>query len=130
MLATLPSASDKAQRELAERFSSTSSTSTATRVVPEKTKRSFWRPLSFSLAGAAATLATVLIVLSINRHDSPTDVAKLLAQAYTENRTIEMRIPGAKHAEIRQERSGDAGSILSKSGAARQAADKISAGLS
>lgn len=126
-LAQLPSAEAKGQRKLAERLGGTAATNV--RVVADKRKRSFWKPLSFSLAGAAVAIAAVLVFVSVNRHDSPADVAKLLAQAYTENRTIETRIPGAKHAEIRQQKSGDTGSLLNTPEAARKAADRISAGL-
>src|SRR5262249_58575161 len=52
-------------------------------------------------------------------------VEKLLAQAYTEQRSIEMRIPYAKHSEFHQLRSGDYRSLLSLPEASREAAHQI-----
>jgi cytochrome c-type biogenesis protein CcmH/NrfG len=126
-LAALPSAGAEAQRRLAEKLMPSIPTP-----IPEpvpKRKGSFWWPLSFSLAGAAAVAAVVffLVPVLISRN-SPADVQKLLAQAYTENRQIEMRIPGAKHAEMKQQRSGEAGSLLAMPEAERKALDKIAAG--
>jgi tetratricopeptide (TPR) repeat protein len=123
-ISSLPSASPQAQRRLAERLMQSTSSP-----IPEpvpKPKPSFWWPLSFSLAGAAA-VAAVALYFFIPRN-SPADVQKLLAEAYTENRQIEMRIPGAKHAEMKQQRSGEAGSLLAIPGAERKALDKIAAG--
>lgn len=126
-LAALPSATPTAQRKLAEKL--------AQAVTPEPVpiadsrKRSFWWPLSFSLAGAAALAVVVFftVPLLLSRN-SPADVQKLLAEAYTQDRKIEMRIPGAKHAEMKQQRSGDADSLLAMPEAERKALEKISAG--
>lgn len=127
-LAELPGATPTAQRKLAERLAG--STASTTEPPPEKRKRSIWWPLSFSLAGAAVVVAVSFFAVPVLiSRNSPAEAQKLLAEAYTENRTIEMRIPGAKHAEIRQQRSGDSGSILNTSEAARKAQDKISSGL-
>lgn len=116
-LSSLPSASPEAQRKLAEKLS------------PGKPKRSFWWPLSFSLAGAAvAAIAFFTLPVLISRN-SPAETQRLLAEAYTQNRQIEMRLPYAKHGEIKQQKSGDAGSLLAMPAAERKALDKISAGL-
>src|SRR5262249_9700530 len=40
----------------------------------------------------------------MNRHDSPAEVEKLLAQAYSQQRTLELRLPGANHALIKEKR--------------------------
>lgn len=126
-ISSLPSASPKAQRKLAEKL--TGLTVITPQPVQEH-KRSFWWPLSFSLAGTAAVAAVAFftIPLLISRN-SPAAVQELLAEAYTQNRQIEMRIPGAKHGEIKQQRSGDSGSLLATPAAERKALDKISAGL-
>ena len=62
--------------------------------------------------------ALVLLVLAswagFSRLRSPSAAERLLAQAYTEQRSLEMRIPGAKHAQIQAERSA-IGSSLDKS---------------
>lgn len=126
-IAALPSAGAREQRKLAQKMAgAVGSDVSPAREISAKRRRSLWWPLSFSLAGAAAVAAAVFFVWPRN---SPADVEKLLAQAYTQDRTIEMRIPGAKHAEIRQLRAAGAGSILGVSGSAREAQDKISAAL-
>jgi cytochrome c-type biogenesis protein CcmH/NrfG len=106
-ISSLPSASPTAQRRLAERL--TQSTPSPLPEPVHKGKRSIWWPLSFSLAGAAAVAAIIFFVVPVLiSRNSPADVQKLLAQAYTEDRQIEMRIPGAKHGDIQQSR-GSAG---------------------
>jgi tetratricopeptide (TPR) repeat protein len=50
-----------------------------------------------------------------------------MAQAYPENRNLEMRIPYAKHGEFRQLRSGDSVSLLSLPEAYREASVRIAA---
>jgi cytochrome c-type biogenesis protein CcmH/NrfG len=85
--------------------------------------------LSFSLAGAAAVAAALFFIIpTLIARNSPAEVKKLLAEAYTQDRKIEMRIPGAKHAEMKQQRSGEAGSLLAMPEAERKALDKIAAG--
>lgn len=62
---------------------------------------SYWPRFAFASAVLAIFLATVWIVTHW-----PASAEELLAQAYTERRTIEVRIPGAKYAPLRVERSG------------------------
>ena len=70
--------------------------------------RSFWRTLfywprpAFAIVGLALLVVAGWIGVRILRPPSP---EQLLAQAYTQHRTIEVRIPGAKYAPLRVERS-------------------------
>ena len=59
------------------------------------------------------------------QRDTPEKVEKLLAQAYTEQRTMEMRIPYAEHSDIRQKRSGEPESILNLPVSFRKSAELI-----
>jgi CHAT domain-containing protein/tetratricopeptide (TPR) repeat protein len=83
----------------------------------KKEKTPWWQVLfsghrpAFALAGlAAAVLAGWLGVRMLH----PPSAEHLLAQAYTEHRTMEVRIPGAKYAPMRVERA-TGGSSLDKS---------------
>ena len=80
----------------------------------------FWQRLVFP----AAAVAAVMIVAWLGRDafQKPT-AEQLLAQAYTEHRTLEVRIPGAKFAPMRVGRgvSSGAGSSLDKPAALLQA---------
>jgi hypothetical protein len=60
-------------------------------------------PLFWKWIIPAATAACTLIALSIwySQRDTPEKVEKLLAQAYTEQRTMEMRWPGAEHSAVK-----------------------------
>ena len=62
---------------------------------------------------AAATLVALAIAGWLSMPLLHPSAQRLLAQAYTEHRTMEMRIPGAQYAPLRVER-GDAGSNLDK----------------
>jgi CHAT domain-containing protein len=64
-----------------------------------------------ALAGIAAAVMAGWLGLSMLR---PPSAEKLLARAYTEHRTLEVRIPGAKFAPMRVERAAG-GSSLDKS---------------
>ena len=82
---------------------------------------------SWRWAFPAATAACAAIAFSIwfTQRDTPEKVEKLLAQAYTEQRTMEMRIPYAAHADIRQKRSGEPESILNLPVSFRKSAELI-----
>ena len=70
-----------------------------------------WSRLPFALAGVAvAVIAGWMGVRALR----PPSADQLLAQAYTEHRTLEVRIPGAKYAPMRVERAAG-GSSLDKS---------------
>ena len=78
----------------------------------------------------AALGVTALIAFFIwnAQRETPQKVEKLLAQAYTEQRTMEMRIPYAAHSDFKQTR-GDNSSLLSSPEALRKATDVIAAKL-
>jgi CHAT domain-containing protein len=61
----------------------------------------------------AATAAAALVAFAIwyTQRDTPEKVEKLLAQAYTEQRTIEMKFPGSKYSDIRVERAAEDGDL-------------------
>src|SRR6266567_2972047 len=76
-----------------------------------------------------ATVAGILLVVWLGvRILHPPSAVQLLAQAYTERRTIEVRVPGAKYAPLRVERS-NAGSNLDKSESLLKAEALISENL-
>jgi tetratricopeptide (TPR) repeat protein len=81
----------------------------------------FWK-----WAFPAATAACALIAFSLwfTQRDTPVKVEKLLAQAYTENRNLEMRIPYAKHSDFHQER-GESGSLINSPDSLRLATSEI-----
>ncbi len=79
----------------------------------------------------ATALACAIVAFFIwnSQRETPEKVEKLLAQAYTEQRTMEMRIPYAAHADFKQTRSGETASLLSSPEALRKATDAIAANL-
>jgi len=85
--------------------------------VQDQKKPSWWRAMfawpapAYAFAGIAAVAIVAWIGLRTLR---PPSAEQLLAQAYTEHRTLEVRIPGAKYAPMRVERSAN-GSNLDKS---------------
>jgi tetratricopeptide (TPR) repeat protein len=81
----------------------------------------------FVPAGAIACALIALFIWNAQR-ETPQKVEKLLAQAYTEQRTMEMRIPYAAHSDFKQTR-GDTGSLLNSPEALRKATDVIAANL-
>ena len=87
----------------------------------------FWKWVM--VPAIAAVVAVAAFSIWYAQRDTPEKVEKLLAQAYTENRTTELRWPGAKYANIRQTRSGESGSILSVPESLRNAANEIDSGL-
>ncbi len=77
----------------------------------------------------AAACAAFAFFVWYSQRETPEKVEKLLAQAYTEQRTMEMRIPYASHSDFKQTRSGETASLLSTPEALRKAADSIAAKL-
>jgi CHAT domain-containing protein len=55
---------------------------------------------------ALAACAAIAFAVWYQQRETPEKVERLLAQAYTEQRTAELRIPGAAYAPLRQERGG------------------------
>lgn len=77
---------------------------------PQVSNSSFSKSFSFWLRPAlgAAVLAVLFVVIWISlRSLHQRSAEQLLAQAYTERRTMEVRIPGAKYAPLRMARSGE-----------------------
>jgi len=70
-----------------------------------------WPRPVFALAGIAAAVVAGWLGMRLLR---PPSAEQLLARAYTEHRTLEVRIPGAKYAPMRVERAAG-GSSLDKS---------------
>lgn len=86
-----------------------------------------WRWLL--VPAALAACAAIAFAVWYSQRETAEKVGKLLAQAYTENRQLEMRIPYAKHAEFHQLRSGDAESLLNSPASLRKAAGEIQSQL-
>jgi hypothetical protein len=88
-------------------------------------------PLFWKWVIPATTTACALIAFGIwfTQRDTPEKVEKLLAQAYTENRNLEMRIPYAKYADFKQTRSSGNPSLLNTPVPLRRAADEIASQL-
>ncbi len=89
-------------------------------VKERKAKR--WR-FFWITAATAAVVAFAVVIVNIAR---PRDVNQLLAQAYGQNRTLELRFPGAQYGPMRTERSGNSQSILNQSPALLEALPLIS----
>ncbi|MBZ5508547.1 MAG: hypothetical protein LAO78_24070 [Acidobacteriia bacterium] len=85
--------------------------------------RRFFSTKWMLIPATAAACAIAFSVWYVQR-DTPEKVEKLLAQAYTDNRNIEIRIPGAKHSDFHQKR-GEVGSLISSPKTLRKAANEI-----
>jgi tetratricopeptide (TPR) repeat protein len=106
-LEKLPSASPGWQRAMARKMAAESGSAAVADV--EKTAKSkekvgfgWWPKLVWAGSGLAVVVVAGLVGIRLAREQ---DVNALLAQAYTEQRTIELRIPGAKYAPMRVERA-------------------------
>ncbi len=86
----------------------------------------FWK---WIIPAAAAACALIAFGIWYSQRDTPEKVEKLLAQAYTEQRTMEMRIPGAEYSDISQKRSGEPESILNLPASLRKSAELIDSQL-
>jgi hypothetical protein len=90
--------------------------------VPKKGTRTrsfwFWVPLAATVAAVAVSGVTWLVKFSM----APS-IDQLLAQAYSQNRTVELRIPSASHATFRG-RLGSSESLLSPNTSHRNAAEQ------
>jgi tetratricopeptide (TPR) repeat protein len=109
LLASLRSARPEWQRNMASTLRSN--------VQERQQKASWWRAIFawptpvYAFAGVAAVAIVAWIGLRTLR---PPSAEQLLAQAYSEHRTLEVRIPGAKYAPLQTER-GARGSDFDKS---------------
>lgn len=87
-----------------------------------------WRRLfswKWMMVPALPAVAFIAFGLWYLQRDTPEKVAKLEAQAFTEQRTTEMRVPYAAHADFKQRRSGDTPSRSALPPSLNQAAGKI-----
>jgi hypothetical protein len=87
----------------------------------------FWKWILVPATAAVVVMAAFSIWYT--QRDTPEKAEKLMAQAYTEQRTTEMRIPYAAHADFKQTRSGDGESRLNSPAALSKAAEQISGRL-
>jgi len=97
-------------------------------VTPEPVPATDWRRFfSWKWIMVPATAAALMAVgiWYLQQRDTPEKVAKLEAQAFTEQRTTQMRIPYAGYAAFNQKRSGDTPSRSSLPQSLNLAADKI-----
>jgi tetratricopeptide (TPR) repeat protein len=97
-------------------------------VIPEPVPATDWRTFfSWKWMMVPATAAITLITVGIwyLQRDTPEKVARLEAQGYTQQRTVEMRVPYAAYADFNQKRSGDIPSRSALPPSLNQAADKI-----
>ena len=118
-LENLASASPIWQHAMAEKMATASGTADANAKTekPAKDKSSkskekagfgWWPKLVWASAGLAVVIVTVLVGIRLTREP---DVNALLAQAYTEQRTLELRIQGAAHSKRAVTRGGPDSSI-------------------
>jgi CHAT domain-containing protein/tetratricopeptide (TPR) repeat protein len=75
----------------------------------------FWKTFLYGPRSAFAAAAAIVLIAAAGwigvRLLRPASAEQLLAQAYTERRTIDVRIPGAKYAPLRVERSANGSSF-------------------
>ena len=124
LLKSLPSNNPQRQRKLANRLSSLNGKM-------HSISLTVWarqRPGQFTLT--FATVVAIFLVLAVvaMQRASTSEAEHLIAQVYTENRTLQMRIPLAAHGEIHQRRAGENGSLAVSSSAFRKAIDEITSG--
>jgi len=115
-LGKLPSASLGWQRAMAKKMAAASESADMPLVAaetekpaksgtPDKSKEragyGWWPKLVWAGSGLAVVLVAVVVGVRLTREP---DVNALLAQAYTEQRTIELRMPGAKYGPLQVER--------------------------
>jgi CHAT domain-containing protein/tetratricopeptide (TPR) repeat protein len=121
LLASLSTARPEWQRNMASRLRGS--------IQKDQRRPSWWRlawprPI-YAFAGIAAVALVAWIGVQRLR---PPSAEELLAQAYADHRTLEMRIPGAKYSPIRVERSATESS-LNKSRSLLKAEDLIGENL-
>jgi CHAT domain-containing protein len=114
-LASLRSAGPEWRKNMAETLRDNARAGNSGREKKEGTRSwqrlFFWPRPAFALAGIAVAIIAGLLGVRMLR---PRSADQLLAQAYTERRTLEVRIPGAEYAPLRVERTAS-GSNLDKS---------------
>src|SRR5205085_2630661 len=106
---SFPSTKPDRQRELADRLGRDSKLNY--RSSETKCLRAVCRKLFLYLTPVAAA---VLMAFFLIGRDPVRRVEGQLAEAYTLNRSIEMRFAGTHHADIQQHRGGSEGSLINK----------------
>lgn len=134
VLAKLKSSSEGWQKKLVRELQSSSAgelhpNSDRARSGPARSGHALPWPRRLFIPAVAAACAAIAFFVWYSQRETPEKVEKLLAQAYTERRTIEMRIPYAAHADFKQTRSGESASLLNSPAALRKAADVIAINL-
>jgi tetratricopeptide (TPR) repeat protein len=124
-LASLRSAQPRWQKNMAEALRNNQHDRRRETRVSWRNALFSWPSPAFAVAGIAIA---VLAAWFGSRLLHPPSAEQLLAQAYAERRTLEVRIPGAKYAPIRVERAA-AGSNLDKSPSLLKAEALISENL-
>ncbi|HEY2168547.1 MAG TPA: hypothetical protein VGJ30_02910 [Candidatus Angelobacter sp.] len=89
----------------------------------------FWKWVLVPAIAAVVAVAAITFPIYLAQRDTPEKVEVLLAQASTEQRNLEMRIPYAKYSEFHQKRSGDPTPLLQLPESSRKAAEVISGQL-
>ena len=98
---------------------------TQTHAKKTRTRQLFRWQWQILIPAAAAASALVVFGIWFTQRDTPEKVEKLFAQAYTQQRTLEMRIPYAEYSDFKETRSASSQSFLSSPAALRKAADRI-----
>jgi tetratricopeptide (TPR) repeat protein len=125
MLAQLKSSSPEWQRKLVRKL----------QPVPPRSRfklpwfRWLLVPATAAAVAAVAVVASITGAVLYSRRETPAKIEKLIAQAYTDKRQLEMRIPYAEHADYHQLRSGESESLLNSPTSLRKAADAITSQL-
>ena len=97
-------------------------------VIQEPVPATDWRRFfswKWVMVPALPVVALIAVGIWYLQRDTPETVAKLEAQAFTEQRTTEMRLPYAAYADFKQKRSGDNPSRSTLPPSLNLAADKI-----
>jgi CHAT domain-containing protein/tetratricopeptide (TPR) repeat protein len=93
---------------LADRLASTSSSSVETKRSPAELRSPklnwLWPRLALSLVALFLLVLVVRFAWKVNSHP---EVEGMLAKAYTQNRTLELRIPGASYAQLQESRGAE-----------------------
>lgn len=117
LLNSLPSSQPQAQRDLANRLSGMA----RPRRQPETLFRSYFKPLAGAIGAAAAVSVAILIMF----RDPTAGAKRVVAQVYSQDRMIQLRIPLASYGKLQQKMSGGQNSLAVTSAAFRKALDDI-----
>jgi tetratricopeptide (TPR) repeat protein len=108
-LANLQSSSAKWQKTTARKMLEVGGVKTA-RVVKENERKPFlWKWVLVPAIAAVVAVAAIIFPIYLAQRDTPEKVDKLLAKAYTEQRTMEMRWPGANYSALSSQERGNLG---------------------